>query len=498
MKDRAPTLRDRVRSAAGPELRSDSFYLAGAVIVSSVVALATFVALPFLLSPSEYAGFSLIIAFAQLSTSLVFEWIRVSLLRHFSEGDAPSAFRNELAWIYAALVALLLIVSAVAALVSLSRPGAAIVALIALCAAAQGLFEGRSAAARAGFENVKLANAMIARAVLSVALAVALAWLTGSAFWAAIGIGVSFLLAALLLVSPGASRPRLARIDRDRFLQLLKFGWPIGLGSNLSLAIAAMTRLIIAGALGLAGAGPALLALDIAQRVFTSLAMTMNMLFVQPLIRLVDSEPKAAALLKVRSCLTLEATMILLALALVLTGAAILGQLIAPEAYRSDFIRWFPAFALFSACLVLRQYVIDAVFVIFRKPGPVAIAPAATLVCILGLLGAVHVGAMPGELLPAAFAILAVAGVGAGLLFAHAAVDRLDLWRPLAVATAVTLVSYLPVLSIDAQGRAADLTKAALVVAIWVVLAAAAARFGRGWEFPFLSGQGRSRDGKLP
>lgn len=391
-----------------------SHLLVATVFSASLLGLCLAIALPFVLAPTEYVFFSLNLALVQLVTSVAFEWIRVSILRHAGgdqTGDRPA--RGDIRSLFTIMVLLLLLLAAVLGTLSIWMAELQTPALVCATAAAQGMFDGRSAWARATFDNLRLSIAAFARPVLSLAVVVALAFLTRSGAWALVGLCVSYLLASLFFGDRPSGMLVLTRLDRSRALSLLRFGTMAALGTNIAMAVPAALRSVLVVVLGSSAAGGALLALDISQRVFSTMGMSLNLLNFQTLVHTFDNRPIQDAGRHARAAIAVEVALFAGIVVALGAAAAPVGALLAPASYQQDFARHLPLIALLMAILCLRQYAIDPLFIACRRVAFIAVAPAVTL-ALFGLsLLATHTGLVAREHL---YVLLVAAGAAGFVL----------------------------------------------------------------------------------
>ncbi|MFA6117511.1 MAG: hypothetical protein WC729_26200 [Sphingomonas sp.] len=366
-----------------------SYILALTVLGASFIGLVTALALPFVLSPVQYITFSLVAATSQLITSIAYEWIRISVIRHIG-GDRPdlSTLRSELTGLYVVTTAALISCAIIFLLGSLLFNPLLVAGLTCLCAALQGVFEGRSAWARAHFDNLRLSVAAIARPIFMFALVIGFATISRSAIWAILGLCSSYPLSMLVFGDRPSGILTEIRLDRSRVLSLFKFGSVAALGANLSLAVPAALRAIIIAALGPTAAGGSLLALDIGQRAFGTLGTSLNTLSLQSLIRTFDSVPKEDGVRYARNFIGTGVLMVSWVTVILALLSPLAGNF-APTAYRENFITWAPLVLILVAALSARQYTMDPVFIVYHRVEFLPVSPA-LIMLLLGICLLAH------------------------------------------------------------------------------------------------------------
>lgn len=375
-----------------------SYLLASTVFGSSLIGVAMGVALPFFLAPREYAQFSLNLALVQLLSSVAFEWIRVSVLRLSGGQQAGTPLlRLNLKSLYINIVLVLFMIGVILGMLAVWLSALLIPALVFAVASVQGAFDGRSAWARAKFDNAVLARATLVRPALSLTFVIGLAMATGSGTWAMTGMLVSYPLASLVFRDKIAIRNSLRALDRETSLSILHFGAMSAFGTNAAMAVPVLLRMIIVALLGLSGAGGVLLAFDIGQRIFSTVGMSLNLLHFQTLLRAIDNDPIEVAIQKVRSALAIEAVLFVGIVTMITAAAGPIGKFLAPSRYEIDFSQHLPTFSVLMAILCLRQYAIDSLFIAFRKVKFIAVAPIVTFVLYCLTFGGISTNLIPRE-----------------------------------------------------------------------------------------------------
>ena len=280
------------------EMNSRKFIaiLPASTLLASLFGVILNISLPFVLEISEYAKYSLTLGFSQLVSALLFEWLRISIVRHYHvSSDLDLAKINATIWnCYGHIVVALLLVSGVAFAVASLNEVAVLVGLIAGGAAFQAMFDARQAEDRVLQQNGRFAVRAIVRAALSLSIGLVVAAVTGSG----LAVVLSF-IAIYPLVSIDYTRRFSFPSLRGGSLQAVKFlagfGFPAALGTNLAVATPNLVRTIIVTSLGLQTGGVLLLTLDLSQRVFSTLGTAINTVTVPNAIRSIrENNPEAA------------------------------------------------------------------------------------------------------------------------------------------------------------------------------------------------------------
>ncbi|WEK05681.1 MAG: hypothetical protein P0Y65_05350 [Candidatus Devosia phytovorans] len=424
-----------------------------AVTAGSVFGIALNLVIPFVLPMAEYALYSLLLGLAQLVTSLSFEWMRLAMLRHGYGADEVVAHQRRLvlARCYVATTGVLLVAAVLVASITMVWSWAGAISIVLACAAIQGAFDGQMAAARARFDNLAFSGRWIVRALLGLVLAIVFAAVFQTGMAALAGLTLSYPLAALLWrENLLAALGRGEAFDWAEFRLLFGFGELAALATNLSVAVPAVVRSLVVGSLGLAGAGGVLLAIDIGQRLFSTVGTAINVVVVQRAIRAMEHDDSAAVRRRLRDQVVVAVGVVApLAIGLIALRGQV-AELIVPLDYRVGFAAGLLAVTLASALQAMRQYALDPLFLIFGRSGGAPLAPAV----VLALLAVSTITPMAwwGSALAAAVLPLLLAHA-IGLVVTIAALCLLtpmrwpwhDLWRlALAVGAMGTIAAVLP------------------------------------------------------
>ena len=396
------------------QIPRSSFATATTYLAASLLGLAMVLVLPFFLDPAEYAQLSFSLALVQLVTSIAFEWIRVAVLAHAGRKQEEEIYvRRDLKVLFTAVAGVLLALAVTLGVLSTWFVTLQMPALILATALAQGAFDGRCAWARANFDDVRLSIAIFIRAALSLVLVVAVAMATRSGTCVLAIVCVSYSISNLIFRDRLSGLLALPVLDRSTSFALVRFGTMAALGTNIAMMLPVALRSVIVSVLGLSAAGGVILALDIAQRVFSTMGMALNLLHFQTLVRAIDRSSLADAIRRARSGIAIQAALFLWMVALLVGAASSIGELVGPHRYEDDFVRHLPMLALLMSILCLRQYAVDTIFIAFRRAMFIAVSPAIILV----MFGSVFIGVQLGFVQRDEIYMLLVAASGIGLIF---------------------------------------------------------------------------------
>lgn len=450
-------------------LPRSSFILVGSVIGASLIGVVTALLLPFVLDPRQYAIFSLTVAFSQLCTNVSNEWLRISAIR-FASGEVIGPNAGLILALYQRVSAFLLALGLAMFAFSFAFPALRIGSVLVIAALFQGAFDGRSAFARARFENIRLGMVSIVRAMFGLVGAIGMAYLTGSGLWAFIGLILSYLLAMPAFGDNPARLLAPRRLEWAQAKSVMHFGLFAALASNAALAVPALLRGMIASIAGLSGAGPALLAFDVAQRLFAVLGTSLNLLTIQVLIRTADTRPREEVLDQSRMFSIQVSAVFLWVTACGATAADPIAELVALPGYMAGFSTMCYFMLPIAALLYLRQYAYDSVFIVFRRTRLAPIAPAVVTVALGIVYLAAHLGSV--GLITALWLILGVATAGAlatGLVLRYADLPALA-WREIALTAAIAAVCGFGAIAMPVPGPMLGLVLRPLVASLFFLL----------------------------
>lgn len=432
------------------EFLSSQAALVVTTVLASFLGIALNLCLPFLLHAEEYARYSLLLGFAQVTASLLFEWLRISVIRYSQTSDhsADQDRRSVMAAAYLAISGTLGILAVAFALLSTLNAGFSPVALVTAIAALQGIFDGQQAAARASFSNLAVSSRTMLRAILSPAGAVAGGLLFGTGEATLIGFALAYPLSSFFsarrqLAEWLATPPKFAALPA-----LLRFGVLAAAGTNLSIAIPAALRSVIVGSVGLAEAGGLLLIVDLAQRTFSTIGASINVVTVQNAIRAHVSDRPERLHDAIRPHLVLlVASGFPFVLCYLTLAPQILSGSILPESYRGGFSTSGLLLMLAIFLMTVRQYSIDSLFVVFGRSLLAPVGAVTTLALLIAAAPAMAVLHPSTDIAMLSLLTASLAGTAAAIVCLVATTKVpwpfRDLWLTLAAALLVTLPAWL-------------------------------------------------------
>jgi len=388
-----------------------------AVVIANVSGVAISVLVPAVLHPAEYSAFALAWSVGQFLAVLAFEWIRFPALR-FSVGPDPALARvrsHAIRLGYRAVAVTVLALAAIALLL-VPRGGIWAIAPFALLyAMCQGSFDGAQAFSRASRDNVAFARNWAVRALLSIALAVSVAWLSGRGNYAVIALSLSFPLTlgfAWLLKrrAPAAAPEEAANERRADFAWMARYGVMAAVSGVVAQGVPTVVRWAIVASYGATGAAGVLLAADISQKALLVTGLAVNVVAMQNSFRAVDTgDHDIITTESQRQVAWALAAVVPIGLLVYLLGGQAAAIALKPS-YRAAFVSSIGATTLASALICVRLVAIDPLFYAFERSYLAVIGAAASLLCCA--LAFIPSGTAGQMLLPPLTVYIASAAIG--------------------------------------------------------------------------------------
>lgn len=372
------------------------YYLPLALVFANIVALATSLLVPYLLPSDQYSIFILCWSGGQLVAGVAYEWMRIGVLRYSVGADlALAALRRQvLLRGFIITTGVLLTLALFSTSMTHYFVEATFVATILVYGAAQGVFEGLQAKARAQEDNHFFAASWVMRASLSFVLAGAAAWTTGKGLAAIIGLTASFPLTMLVM-----SRLRVVpKFDGggsyEQFIFLARYGVFSALATIVSLTLPTALRLLSTTAVGLVDAGGLLLAADLTQKAVSIVGLAVNIVVAQSSIRIAEFGSETAIRKQIKFQIGITLAFILPAsLGFYLIQGSLMDSIIT-EDYHQSYSQSVFLFCIANGVLAFRMFGIDTIYIAIGKTqraiwGPfVSVAVTAFFVTIATLVDA--------------------------------------------------------------------------------------------------------------
>ncbi|HET6520796.1 MAG TPA: oligosaccharide flippase family protein [Geminicoccaceae bacterium] len=321
-----------------------------------------------LLTPDDYGHYALVIAGVGLANSVMFEWLRLGLLRFFeTTGGEP---RRLLATILSGFMAGVAIASLAVAIAVACQPDPSWLGLVALSLAllfAQAWFELNLELARVQFSPVRYSLMAACRAVAGLAVGVLLI----EAGFGAVGalLGVLIALAISPLSFTGSSwrgvHPRL--VDPRLLKQLLAYGLPLTASLTLNFVVSASDRFLIAWLLGSEETGVYAAGYDMIWHTLTMLMMLVHLAGYPLAVRALEQQGVEACQRQLRQNFLLLVAIGVPAAAGIAVCAATIAGVILGEAFRVAAVGLIPWVALGAILARFKGYYVDLSFHLGRN-----------------------------------------------------------------------------------------------------------------------------------
>ncbi len=428
------------------------------------------------LGPAEFGRFAIAWAAAVLVNTAGFDWLRLSAVRFYSDRvrrEQP-AVRATLEACFAVIAAIVALAALTLALAPIDLPlSPALVAMAAVTGVANGLYDLRTALARARFlDRAYLATVLIKNG-FGLALTVGGALAFGSAkialAGAALSIGAAMTATYRDLVDP---ETHLALAERRLARRFFDYAAPFILSSVLFQLIPLGGR-ILAGALyGDVEAGQFSLANDIGIRALAAIASALDVVLFQRAVRAEETLGVEGARAKLAENMALVVAVVLPAAAGLWLCLPSVEALIAPPAYRGPFAAHLAPMLPGLSAFVLTMYAVAPIFQIAKRTAPMIFAALAALAALAILIAVLPRGG--GALwLPVAQSGALIAGLAVALAFAAASRPQWPRARDLlgAVAATAAMAAALRPLSGMAPGAGLLLLQALVGAAVYGALA---------------------------
>lgn len=335
------------------------------------------------LGPEEYGRFALALALGLVIQTAVFDWIRLSAIRFYSQrtrDDEPQV-RATLDTAFAILaVGLTVIVSAV--LMSGVEFGLshALIGLSMATAVINGLFDYSTGLARARFDDGQYGRLVIVKNALSLALTTGAAFVFQSAKMALLGAIVSIagsIVASRRALTDAHSEPKRASFDLGR--SYLAYALPIITANLLYLLIPFVNRSLVAKYYGFAETGQFSLAFDLGLRAVQAIGSALDVLLFQIAVAAHEKHGMESAKEQIARNITIVLAIIAPACAGVLLTLPSVEALVVPMQFRGPFGHYLTLMLPGLFALTMINFAINPIFQIQKKTA--ALIAAALIGC---------------------------------------------------------------------------------------------------------------------
>jgi O-antigen/teichoic acid export membrane protein len=327
--------------------------------------LVAFLAIPLfsrLLSPADYGRYALIIGAVSLLNALLFQWMRLSLVRYLpAYGEHPAQLKSTLVTVSAALVLALALVGGAVVLLPATRQWWTVIAACLAVLAVQAAFELCCEYSRATIRPWQYMTLQLIRSGVFVGLGVGLVLLSWGWSGPLLGTAAGMGLAAAWAYRRDWRDVRVG-IDRQTLWKVSRYGLPLSLTVALTVVIGTSDRFLIAWFGGEDDAGLYSVAFDFTTQTLTLLMVVVHMAMFPLAVQAWEREGPDAAQEQMRSNVSL-----LLGIGVpCVVGLSVLSPGIAQcflgESFRDTASQIIPLVALGAFLAGLKAYHFDTAF----------------------------------------------------------------------------------------------------------------------------------------
>ena len=335
------------------------------LVARGVPSLLAFLALPLFtrkLSPEVYGRYFLVMSTAGLLNALLFQWIRLSLVRYLpAHRDDPAKLRSMMMTVTCLLILALAPIAGILWLLPIAREWKPTILPCWLLLAVQAIFELCCENARGTLRPWNFMWLQVARSTGNVAIGFVLVIL-GAGWWGpmaglTIGMGLS---AAFVLRRDWAGMDW--TINREILKQVARYGLPLSLTVALATVIGSSDRYLIAWLQNKEAAGLYSVGVDFTTQTLTTVMMVVNLAMFPLAVRAFEQQGRQAAQEQMRS----NASLLLAVGVPCVVGLTVLAPGIANcflgKDYRATAAHIIPLIALGAFLAGFKAYHFDAAF----------------------------------------------------------------------------------------------------------------------------------------
>ncbi len=263
--------------------------------VPGIMAFLSFPLFTRLLLPADYGRYALVVATVGLLNALLFQWLRLSLVRYLpAYKDNAAPLKSTLAAMTGALVVGLGVIAAILCLLPITRVYRPIILPCWIMLASQAFFELASEYTRAMIQPWRYMAIQVARSAALVVLGAAFI-LMGAKWWGPLaGASAGMALSVAWLWRTDWAGVRLM-LDRPTLAKLFHYGVPISVTVALTIVISSSDRFLIAFFRGEEAAGLYSVAVDFTSQTLMLLMMVINLAMFPIAVRALEHQGKEAA-----------------------------------------------------------------------------------------------------------------------------------------------------------------------------------------------------------
>jgi O-antigen/teichoic acid export membrane protein len=330
--------------------------------VPGVVAFLTIPLFTRLLDPVDYGRYTLVVATVALLNALLFQWLRLSLVRYLpAYKDDAARLKSTLATAGGLMILALGVVAAIVCVLPATRVWRPVVLPCWVMLAAQATFELCCEYSRAIIKPWRYMGLQLARSTAVVAVGGALVWF-GAGWWGPLAGAAAGMILGIACVWHGDWADVRVMLDRPTFLKLCHYGIPLSLTVALTIVIGTSDRFLIAYFNGEGSAGLYSAAVDFTGQTLALLMMVIQLAMFPLAVRAFEHQGRAAAQEQMKT----NASLLMAVGVPCVVGIALLASGIAAcflgKEFRTTAASIMPLIALGSFLAGLKAYHFDAAF----------------------------------------------------------------------------------------------------------------------------------------
>jgi O-antigen/teichoic acid export membrane protein len=324
-----------------------------------------FLAIPLfsrLLMPEDYGRYALVMATVGLLNALLFQWLRLSLVRYLPAfKDDPARLKSTLITSSLLLIAILGVVAGVACLLPIAHGWRAVIGACWVMLAVQTMFELSCEYARSALQPWQYMVLQVMRSSAIIGLGATL-MLLGWGWWGPLIGGAAGMALAVAWVYRRQWADVRLTIDRPALAKVCQYGLPLSMTVALTVVISSSDRFLIAGFMGEGAAGLYSVAVDFTSQTLTLLMLVINMAMFPIAVRAWEHHGREAAQAQMRS----NAALLMAVGVPCVIGMTVLAPGIANcflgQSYRATAAQIVPLVALGAFLAGFKAYHFDAAF----------------------------------------------------------------------------------------------------------------------------------------
>ncbi len=337
-------------------------------IAAAGVSLLGFALFTHLLTAAEYGRYSLVITGIGLVNLVVFNWIRLGLLRFFpAQRENPTRLLSTVAGFFVLMMGATLLLVATEPLLPLPAGLSGYLWVGLLLLWAQAGLNNDLEIARADLEPRKYGILTLTRAIVGVVCGYALAWVGFGAHGVLLGLAIGYLTPSAYLATRIWRSIRPSLVDRSLAREMLQYGLPLSITASLAFILQGSDRFMIKILLSDGLVGQYASGHDLGHHSLSVIAMTVGLagtpLAINALERSGWSEARAQYR---RNGAALLALAVPTAIGLIMTGPQLI-ELLLGEEFRAGARLVFPWIVAGVLCQSIKFYFLDSAFYLHKN-----------------------------------------------------------------------------------------------------------------------------------